>query len=420
MRRREGWAEAELALGDAECVACHARLETRAALAALHDSLEVFAHRLDQLGGRRATEGCRRCVCGKRAGRGGRRRGQRRHVQHGEEIPLALAHAPADGGQLDRSRHAAEVGGRLQRADGRPFDGGVHLPPPHPGHGEGLTTRVGIGLHELGDRAEATQIATPPEAPRGRAQPPDVLRRVADVRQLPVEHATQPVAPDQEVAHPVVTVHDRAGAARRPVGGQPAHAELEGRAHLAQRVEERQRVAQRVRRGEPGDGSRIDGVDGGQRTRHLAGEGAARLAPLVVAQDLARNRLPLQAVDHQPTRPHLVALAQGDHARHRHAGGSGGAQQVRLKTRPATRGAAAAVHLQDERAQRTVGIAQVERAGHTRGTTRQALHPLHGAAEPAPERRCQLFRAQPRRHPYSTGTTGLPLSSSWCRYSQMP
>ena len=45
---------------------------------------------------------------------------------------------------------------------------------------------------------------------------------------------------------------------------------------------------------------------------------------------------------------------------------------------------------------------------------------FHGAVEPVPQGDRHLLIAEPRRHPYSTGTTGLPPSSSWCRYSQMP
>ena len=72
-----------------------------------------------------------------------------------------------------------------------------------------------------------------------------------------------------------------------------------------------------------------------------------------------------------------------------------------MRARPLL-GAAAAVHLQDERARAAVGSAQVERAGDTRGAARQALQALHGAAELAPERGRQLLGAQPGRHPYST------------------
>ena len=46
----------------AQRVARHARLEAGAALAALHDAVEVLAHRLDELGRGRPAEGRRRSV----------------------------------------------------------------------------------------------------------------------------------------------------------------------------------------------------------------------------------------------------------------------------------------------------------------------------------------------------------------------
>ena len=90
-----------------------------------------------------------------------------------------------------------------------------------------------------------------------------------------------------------------------------------------------------------------------------------------------------------------------------------------IRTRPSWR-AAAAVHLQDERARRAVRGVELERAGDARGAAGEAPQPAHRAAEPAPERGRHLVTAEPWRHPYSTGTTGLPPSSSWCRYSAMP
>ena len=119
----------ELTLGDAQRVARHARLEAGTVLAALHD-----AHRGTRARprpARRRSDG-RRAAVGPSAGTGPAV-GRRRRAQQGEEIPLALAHAAADGGQLDRARRAAQVGRRLQGADGGPLDRGVDLPPVHAG-----------------------------------------------------------------------------------------------------------------------------------------------------------------------------------------------------------------------------------------------------------------------------------------------
>ena len=152
----------------------------------------------------------------------------------------------------------------------------------------------------------------------------------------------------------------------------------------------------------------------------LGGQGGAGGGPFVVTQDPAGDRLPLQALHHQPARPELIALADGDHGGHRHAGRRRSAQQGPLHPHAAQWRADAAVHLQNERARGAVRGVELERAGDARGATGQAPQPAHRAAEPAPERGRHLVTAESWRHPYSTGTTGLPPSSSWCRYSAMP
>src|SRR5256885_936282 len=42
-------------------------------------------------------------------------------AQHVEQVPLVLAHPPADGGELDGAHHARRVGGRLHDADDAPL-----------------------------------------------------------------------------------------------------------------------------------------------------------------------------------------------------------------------------------------------------------------------------------------------------------
>ena len=189
---------------------------------------------------------------------------------------------------------AAQVRRGLQRADDRPLDRGVHLPPVHPVAGViASPPAAGVRAQQLGERTEATHLAAAAEAPGRRAQPPDVLGRVARVGQLPVEDAAQPVRPDQEVAHPEVAVHRHPRSARRAVGRQPAHAELERGPDLAQGIEEGQRVAQRVGRREgprwppgrwcgwrPGRARPVRSARGGRRpTRRRAGSCAGSSRP---------------------------------------------------------------------------------------------------------------------------------------------
>src|SRR5437899_1082383 len=50
--------------------------------------------------------------------------------QHVEQVPLVLAHSPADRGELDRAHHARRVGGRLLDADDAPLQHAERLPPP--------------------------------------------------------------------------------------------------------------------------------------------------------------------------------------------------------------------------------------------------------------------------------------------------
>ena len=357
MRGRDRRPEAELAFRHPQRIARHARLEAGAVRAPLHQTVEVLAHGLDELGRGRPSEGRRRPI--RRVGPGG---GGRRRAQEGEEVPLALADAPADGGQLDRAGGATEVRRGLQGADGGPLHRGVHLPPVDAFGCDGVAAGVAIGGQQFGQRAEPADLALAAEAPGGGAQPADVLGGVAHVGELPVEDAAQPIGSNQEVADPVVAVHGHPRPVGRPTSRQPAQAELERRPHLAQSIEERQGVTQWVRRRQPFEGRRIDGVDGGQRAAGLAGQGLARRRPFLVAQDLARDGLALQALHHHPVGPELVALAERDDCGHRHAGCRRGTEQRTLQARPALLGGAA-VHLQDERARPAAGGQEVEGAG---------------------------------------------------------
>ena len=60
----------------------------------------------------------------------------------------------------------------------------------------------------------------------------------------------------------------------------------------------------------PSIGARVDGVDGGQGRPAWAVRARPGPGPFGVAQDLARDGLALEALDHQPARAEVVALAQ--------------------------------------------------------------------------------------------------------------
>ena len=102
-------AQEQLTFDDPQRVARHPRLEAGAPVAALHHvGLEVLAHGLDQLRRRRPPEGGHRVALGHGFGR----RLARGGAEEREEVPLALAHPPPDGRQLDRAGRRRSGGPR--------------------------------------------------------------------------------------------------------------------------------------------------------------------------------------------------------------------------------------------------------------------------------------------------------------------
>src|SRR5277367_812554 len=75
------------------------------------------------------------------------------------------------------------------------------------------------------------------EAPGPNAKPSEVLVRVPQVRQLPVEDAPQSVVADHKVADAKVAMHQRDSLQRRRVQPKPAQTELERRVPLAAGIE---------------------------------------------------------------------------------------------------------------------------------------------------------------------------------------
>ena len=94
----------------------------------------------------------------------------------------------------------------LEGADGGPFHRGVDLPPVDPVAVHRLAACGLVGAQQVVERAEAAHLAGATEAPGRRAQPADVLGRVAGVGQLPVEHAAQALGPDEQVPAAEVAV----------------------------------------------------------------------------------------------------------------------------------------------------------------------------------------------------------------------
>src|SRR4029077_17249169 len=105
-----------------------------------------------------------------------------------EELQLHLDDAPAERGQLD-VLHAVEEGLRLHHADDAPLEVAEDLPPADDG---GVDRDAGCAL--VGGE-ESLALAQPgdglrvgAEPPRADTEPPEVLHRIAGVRELPVDH----------------------------------------------------------------------------------------------------------------------------------------------------------------------------------------------------------------------------------------
>jgi hypothetical protein len=226
---------------------------------------------------------------------------------------------------------------RLAGADHGPLDIAHRLPPAQalgvgPSAARGL---VGVEerLHLAQPRDRPLGVAEPPRADR---EPADVLGRVAQMAELPVDYRRQSVPVDDEVAKPEVAVYepDR-GRRRRRVEAQPAQARLDRRQRLADlgqlvlpqlaRLERRSALPA----GEPVDGGRIDGMDLGERRGQLPRQALAGHGELLAAKHARRHRRAGNEL-------HQVAGA-GAEAPTRRLGGNGAgdrdARQIRRRDR---------------------------------------------------------------------------------------
>ena len=134
---------------------------------------------------------------------------------------------------------AVEVPRRLaKRADG-PAYVAEELPPTRaPGLDagpRGALIRPEKGV-PIGQPAGGTVIRAEP--PRPDAQPPQILQRIAQVRELPVQDAGEAgVGPYDKVAGAVIAVDQSDPIGVRQVPAQPAQPQFQGRVRLAQAVE---------------------------------------------------------------------------------------------------------------------------------------------------------------------------------------
>ena len=184
-----------------------------------------------------------------------------------------------------------------------------------------------VGREQLVDGAEPTDLVRRAEAPCLHAQPGQVLHRVTDVDQLPVDDRGEAVVVDDDVPHAQVAVHQRRRRARRTVGLEPRVGLLEGRAAIGHHAVRRPVARQLVDLGCAGHLRGIDRVQTREERAELVDEHVARAGELVVAQDPARERFAPHRAHHQPrgaevravvvehdlghAQSHLVACAHG-------------------------------------------------------------------------------------------------------------
>jgi len=129
---------------------------------------------------------------------------------------------------------------------------------------DGGPARPFVGADELIDRAEAADGERRAEAPGLHAQPAEILQRIPEMGELPVEHGADAVGTDDQVAVTEVAVDDALGRTRRPVVAEPTESQLEGRMGLAQSVDDGPELFDRVPCGQTGNLEGRDPVDGGE------------------------------------------------------------------------------------------------------------------------------------------------------------
>src|SRR3982750_279943 len=123
---------------------------------------------------------------------------------------------------------------RLRERADRPLHVAEHLPPQELVDRD-LTPRqldvpLEVRLH-VAHSPEPPLVG--PETPRAPERPRDVLTRIAEVGELPVEQVFEPAVGDDDVADPEVAVaDDRVERLGSPLG-EPAEAELDRRVRLA-------------------------------------------------------------------------------------------------------------------------------------------------------------------------------------------
>src|SRR5215213_5267580 len=133
----------------------------------------------------------------------------RRTLDQVEQLVFHLRGHPTQHRVLHAAVLAVEVAARLRETADRPLDVAEHLPDAKLVEGDAAAGELVVALEvrlDVADAAEATHVGA--EAPGAHERPGHVLDRIADVRELPVEHRDE-VIRDREVPEAEVAVHER-------------------------------------------------------------------------------------------------------------------------------------------------------------------------------------------------------------------
>ena len=306
-----------LALGDAQRVGRDPGVELQDRVGGADLGGEEVADGAQEPGSRRTVMGpngrvlavLKRIVDGQRGG----------VAQREQHVVLLLADPAAEHGELDRGLGAGQVPFGLAAAEQGPAHRAVQLPP-----ALGLLVRRGAAArgvtgHQVCPGAEPADRVRRAEPPGLGAQPAQVLPRVAAVGELPVEHPAQPVRADHQVAGAEVPVHQGVRDGSGLVLAEPAQADLERGTGLGEALVQLGQLAERVDPRQSGDLVWVDLVDPGQHLAEAARQPGAGGGVGVVAQQPARDRLPVQAL-HQQVGPAEGALPVVEQFGHGDAG----------------------------------------------------------------------------------------------------
>src|SRR5215218_184430 len=206
-------------------------------------------------------------------------------LEQEQHVVLLLPHTAPDGGQLDRALASGQVAPCLPHAADAPPHGAVQLPPAHDLRVHRAAADPLVAAEEVGVGTEAADRVVGAEAPRAHAEIAEILHRVAAMHVLPIEHRTNAVRSDDEVAVAEVAVEEHVVGRLRPVLLEPAQPELKGGTGVVELGQRRAQRREHVGTAEAGNLRERDAVDAREDLAALLGEPGPDRRELVVAQD---------------------------------------------------------------------------------------------------------------------------------------